>query len=141
MQRGNQYKKVMLVLGSRPEALKNCPLVNGLKTRSGIKTMVCVTARHHQILDQILENFGVIPDYDLNIRIDKLYSMSQRISSMELKRCWRRKKPMWFSSRTFFNCFCDHLGMFFLEIPGGYLEAGLSIYNIVNTKNKLTQRK
>ena len=64
-------KKVMLVFGTRPEAIKICPLVNELKTRKGIQTVVCVTAQHRQMLDQVLETFGVIPDYDLNIMKDR----------------------------------------------------------------------
>ena len=64
-------KKVMLVFGTRPEAIKMCPLVNELKKRSGIKTVVCVTAQHSQMLDQVLETFNVVPDYDLDIMKDR----------------------------------------------------------------------
>ena len=60
-------KKVMLVFGTRPEAIKICPLVNELKTRKGLRTVVCVTGQHRQMLDQVLETFGVVPDYDLSI--------------------------------------------------------------------------
>ena len=60
-------KKVMLVFGTRPEAIKMCPLVNELKGRSGIQTVVCVTGQHRQMLDQVLEAFAVKPDYDLSI--------------------------------------------------------------------------
>jgi UDP-N-acetylglucosamine 2-epimerase (non-hydrolysing) len=63
-------KKVMLVFGTRPEAIKMCPLVLELKKRKSIETVVCVTAQHRQMLDQVLETFGVIPDYDLNIMKD-----------------------------------------------------------------------
>ena len=64
-------KKVMLVFGTRPEAIKICPLVNELKKRPSIQTVVCVTAQHRQMLDQVLETFGVVPDYDLNIMKDR----------------------------------------------------------------------
>ena len=64
-------KKIMLVFGTRPEAIKMCPLVNELKKRSGLQTVVCVTAQHRQMLDQVLSTFGVVPDYDLNIMKDK----------------------------------------------------------------------
>ena len=64
-------KKVMLVFGTRPEAIKMCPLVNELKTRKGIETVVCVTGQHRQMLDQVLETFEVVPDYDLSIMKDK----------------------------------------------------------------------
>ena len=57
-------KTVMLVFGTRPEAIKMCPLVNELKTRKGIKTVVCVTGQHRQMLDQVLDVFNVVPDYD-----------------------------------------------------------------------------
>ena len=57
-------KKVMLVFGTRPEAIKMCPLVNELKTRKNIETIVCVTGQHRQMLDQVLKTFNVVPDYD-----------------------------------------------------------------------------
>ena len=64
-------KKIMLVFGTRPEAIKMCPLVNELKTRECIKTVVCVTGQHRQMLDQVLDVFNVVPDYDLSIMKDK----------------------------------------------------------------------
>ena len=64
-------KKIMLVFGTRPEAIKMCPLVLELKKRESIQTIVCVTAQHRQMLDQVLDTFGVIPDYDLNIMKDR----------------------------------------------------------------------
>ena len=64
-------KKVMLVFGTRPEAIKMCPLVNELKTRPSVETVVCVTGQHRQMLDQVLDTFGVVPDYDLSIMKDK----------------------------------------------------------------------
>ena len=64
-------KKIMLVFGTRPEAIKMCPLVNELKTRAELDTKVCVTGQHRQMLDQVLEAFHVTPDYDLSIMKDK----------------------------------------------------------------------
>ena len=55
-------KKIMLVFGTRPEAIKMCPLVNELKTRRDVETIVCVTGQHRQMLDQVLEAFHVVPD-------------------------------------------------------------------------------
>ena len=66
-----QMKKVMLVFGTRPEAIKMCPLVNELKTRKELETVVCVTGQHRQMLDQVLEAFQVEPDYDLSIMKEK----------------------------------------------------------------------
>ena len=64
-------KKVMVVFGTRPEAIKMCPLVNELKSRDKLKTVVCVTGQHRQMLDQVLEAFDVEPDYDLSIMKEK----------------------------------------------------------------------
>ena len=60
-------KKIMLVFGTRPEAIKMCPLVNELKSRNRFKVVVCVTGQHREMLDQVLETFQVQPDYDLSI--------------------------------------------------------------------------
>lgn len=60
-------RKVMCVFGTRPEAIKICPLVNEMKKREGLEVVVCVTAQHRQMLDQVLTTFGVVPDYDLNM--------------------------------------------------------------------------
>ena len=60
-------KTVMLVFGTRPEAIKMCPLVRELRSRDGIRTVVCVTGQHRQMLDQVLEAFDVVPDYDLSV--------------------------------------------------------------------------
>ena len=64
-------KKVMTVFGTRPEAIKICPLVLEMKKRSSLDVIVCVTAQHRQMLDQVLTTFGVVPDYDLNIMKDR----------------------------------------------------------------------
>ena len=60
-------KKVMLVFGTRPEAIKMCPLVNELKQHNTIETVVCVTGQHKEMLEQVLDVFQVTPDYDLGI--------------------------------------------------------------------------
>ena len=60
----------MVVFGTRPKAIKMCPLVNELKTRKGIRTVVCVSGQHRQMLDSVLEIFHVKPDYDLSVMLD-----------------------------------------------------------------------
>ena len=60
-------KKIMLVFGTRPEAIKMCPLVRELKTRPDVQTLVCVTGQHRAMLQQVLDAFEVVPDYDLAI--------------------------------------------------------------------------
>ena len=64
-------KRVMLVFGTRPEAIKMCPLVNELKGRNQMQTCVLVTGQHRQMLDQVLDAFHVIPDYDLDVMKEK----------------------------------------------------------------------
>ena len=60
-------KKIMLVFGTRPEAIKMCPLVNELKSRRELETVVCVTGQHREMLDAVLKAFSVTPDYDLSV--------------------------------------------------------------------------
>ena len=62
---------IMVIFGTRPEAIKMCPLVIELKGRKNINTIICVTGQHRQMLDQVLEAFNVIPDYDLSIMKSK----------------------------------------------------------------------
>ena len=64
-------KKIMLVFGTRPEAIKMCPLVKELKNRKTIQPVVCVTGQHREMLHQVLTAFNIIPDYDLQIMKDK----------------------------------------------------------------------
>ena len=73
-------KKIVIVFGTRPEAIKMCPLVLELKKRKAIQTIVCVTAQHRQMLDQVLTIFGVTPDYDLDI-MTKGCGIAVRISN------------------------------------------------------------
>lgn len=87
-------KKVMLVFGTRPEAIKMCPLVNELKSRKNIITKVCVTGQHRQMLDQVLEIFNVVPDYDLSIMKDKqtLFDITTNILN-KIKEVLEIEKP------------------------------------------------
>ena len=87
-------KKVMLVFGTRPEAIKMCPLVNELKSRKNIVTKVCVTGQHRQMLDQVLEIFNVVPDYDLSIMKDKqtLFDITTNILN-KIKEVLEIEKP------------------------------------------------
>jgi UDP-N-acetylglucosamine 2-epimerase (non-hydrolysing) len=64
-------KIVMVVFGTRPEAIKMCPLVKELKTRESLNTVVCVTGQHRQMLNQVLDAFHIVPDYNLSIMKDK----------------------------------------------------------------------
>lgn len=125
-------KKVMLVFGTRPEAIKMCPLVNELKTRENIKTIVCVTGQHRQMLDQVLEVFQVIPDYDLSIMKDKqtLFDITDNILN-NIKVILEDVKPdVVLVHGDTSTTFVTALACFYLQIPVGHVEAGLRTYNI-----------
>lgn len=125
-------KKVMLVFGTRPEAIKMCPLVNELKTRKGIKTVVCVTGQHRQMLDQVLDTFGVVPDFDLSIMKDKqtLFDITTSIL-VKIKAVLEEVKPdVVLVHGDTSTTFVTALACFYLQIPVGHVEAGLRTYNI-----------
>lgn len=125
-------KKVMLVFGTRPEAIKMCPLVNELKTREKIITKVCVTGQHRQMLDQVLEAFDVEPDYDLSIMKDKqtLFDITTNILN-KIKEVLDIEKPdVVLVHGDTSTTFVTALACFYLQIPIGHVEAGLRTYNI-----------
>ena len=124
-------KKIMLVFGTRPEAIKMCPLVNELKTR-GVKTVVCVTGQHRQMLDQVLETFNVVPDYDLSIMKDKqtLFDISINILSGIREVLEEEHPDVVLVHGDTSTTFVTALACFYLQIPVGHVEAGLRTYNI-----------
>ena len=125
-------KTVMLVFGTRPEAIKMCPLVNELKTRQEIKTVVCVTGQHRQMLDQVLEVFNVVPDYDLSIMKEKqtLFDITTNILN-RIKTVLEETKPdVVLVHGDTSTTFVTALACFYLQIPVGHVEAGLRTYNI-----------
>lgn len=125
-------KKVMLVFGTRPEAIKMCPLVNELKTRKNIKTIVCVSGQHRQMLDQVLEAFNVQPDYDLSIMKEKQTLFDVTINILEkIKAVLEEVKPdvvLVHGDTT--TTFTTALACFYMQVPVGHVEAGLRTYNI-----------
>lgn len=125
-------KKVMLVFGTRPEAIKMCPLVNELKSRKNIVTKVCVTGQHRQMLDQVLEIFRVEPDYDLSIMRDKqtLFDITTNIL-IRIREVLEIEKPdVVLVHGDTSTTFVTALACFYLQIPVGHVEAGLRTYNI-----------
>ncbi|MBQ8583918.1 MAG: UDP-N-acetylglucosamine 2-epimerase (non-hydrolyzing) [Clostridia bacterium] len=125
-------KTVMLVFGTRPEAIKMCPLVNELKARKNINTVVCVTGQHRQMLDQVLGAFGVVPDYDLSIMKDKqtLFDITTNILG-GIKTVLEEVKPdVVLVHGDTSTTFVTALACFYLQIPVGHVEAGLRTYNI-----------
>lgn len=125
-------KKIMLVFGTRPEAIKMCPLVNELKKRPSVETIVCVTGQHRQMLDQVLEAFKVVPDYDLSIMKDRqtLFDVTTNILN-KIKSVLEEVKPdVVLVHGDTSTTFVTALACFYMQIPVGHVEAGLRTYNI-----------
>ena len=125
-------KKVMLVFGTRPEAIKMCPLVNELKGRSFFEVKVCVTGQHRQMLNQVLDVFKVVPDYDLSIMKEKqtLFDVTTNILN-GIKDVLEVEKPdVVLVHGDTSTTFTTALACFYLNIPVGHIEAGLRTYNI-----------
>lgn len=125
-------KKVMLVFGTRPEAIKMCPLVNELKKRKNIQAVVCVTGQHRQMLDQVLKTFQVVPAYDFSIMKEKqsLFDITTNILN-KIKRALETEKPdIVLVHGDTSTTFATALACFYLQIPVGHVEAGLRTYNI-----------
>lgn len=130
--KNNCIKTVLVVFGTRPEAIKMCPLVNELKKRKSIKTLVAVTGQHRSMLDQVLKAFNIVPDFDLSIMKSKQTLFDITISVLNgMKSILEIVKPSLVlvhgdTSTTFSTA----LAAFYLQIPVGHVEAGLRTYNI-----------
>ena len=125
-------KKVMLVFGTRPEAIKMCPLVNELKNRKDIRTIVCVTGQHKEMLDQVLNAFNVTPDYNLSImkKNQTLFDVTNSILN-KIKEVLEKEQPnVVLVHGDTSTTFATALSCFYLQIPVGHVEAGLRTYNI-----------
>jgi len=125
-------KKIMLVFGTRPEAIKMCPLVNELKSRKNIQTIVCVTGQHRQMLDQVLDAFSVVPNYDLSIMKQKqtLFDITTNILE-KIKEVLEKERPdVVLVHGDTSTTFVTALACFYLQIPVGHVEAGLRTYNV-----------
>jgi UDP-N-acetylglucosamine 2-epimerase (non-hydrolysing) len=125
-------KKVMLVFGTRPEAIKMCPLVHELKKRSTIQTVVCVTGQHGKMMGRVLETFQVVPDYDLSILKagQTLFDITSSILE-NIKPVLEREKPdICLVHGDTSTTFVTALACYYLQIPVGHVEAGLRTYDI-----------
>ncbi len=125
-------KKVMLVFGTRPEAIKMCPLVNELKKRPEVQTVVCVTGQHREMLDAVLHAFNVVPDYDLAIMKDRQTLFDITVNILErIRAVLEEVKPdVVLVHGDTSTTFVTALACFYLQIPVGHVEAGLRTYNI-----------
>ncbi len=125
-------KKVMLVFGTRPEAIKMCPVVNELKSRKELQTLVCVTGQHRQMLDQVLSAFHVVPDYDLSIMKQRQTLFDVTCNILEgMKQVLEAERPdVVLVHGDTSTTFATALACFYLQIPVGHVEAGLRTYDI-----------
>lgn len=125
-------KKIMLVFGTRPEAIKMCPLVKELKKRPDFETIVAITGQHRQMLYQVLNCFEVVPDYNLDIMKDKqsLFDITIRILT-GMKELFEKIKPnLVLVHGDTSTAFATALAAFYMNIPYGHVEAGLRTYDI-----------
>jgi UDP-N-acetylglucosamine 2-epimerase (non-hydrolysing) len=126
-------KKIMLVFGTRPEAIKMCPLVNVLKKRSNdFNVVVTVTGQHREMLQQVLDVFGVVPDHNLDIMQSNqtLFDVTCNVLT-RLKSVLEIENPdivLVHGDTT--TSFAAALACFYMQIPVGHVEAGLRTYNI-----------
>ncbi len=125
-------KTIMLVFGTRPEAIKMCPLVNELKTRDNIRTVVCVTGQHRQMLDMVLDTFNVVPDYDLSIMKagQTLFDITTNILNRIRDVLDEVKPDVVLVHGDTSTTFVTALACFYKQIAIGHVEAGLRTYNI-----------
>ncbi len=127
-------KKIMLIFGTRPEAIKMCPLVHKLEKRPGFETVVCVTGQHRQMLDQILECFHIRPKYDLCIMQERqtLFDVTINILTRirDILDCEKPDAVLVHGDTT--TAFVTALACFYLQIPVGHVEAGLRTYNLAS---------
>ena len=122
----------MLVFGTRPEAIKMCPVVKELQSRKDFQTVVCVTGQHRQMLDQVLEHFNIAPDYDLSVMKDKQTLFDVTIDVLTcFKEVLEQEKPdIVLVHGDTSTTFVSSLACFYLQIPVGHVEAGLRTYNV-----------
>lgn len=128
----SDIKTVMVVFGTRPEAIKMCPLVNELKSRNGINTIVAVTGQHREMLDQVLNTFGVIPDYDLSImqKNQTLFDITVKVLEGMKKIIEECKPDIILVHGDTSTSFSTALAAYYLGVKVGHVEAGLRTYNI-----------
>lgn len=125
-------KKIVVVFGTRPEAIKMCPLVIALKNSKNIRTVVCVTGQHKELLNSVLEDFQIIPDYNLNVMKanQSLFDITINIL-VEIKTVLQKELPdliLVHGDTT--TAFVVSLASFYMQIPIGHIEAGLRTYNL-----------
>lgn len=127
----NNKIRVMSVFGTRPEAIKMAPLVKELEKNDDIQSIVCVTAQHREMLDQVLEIFEITPDYDLDIMKQRqsLTGITTRVLGGIEEVLEQAKPDMVLVHGDTTTTFVSALAAFYQKIPVGHVEAGLRTYN------------
>ena len=125
-------KKIMLVFGTRPEAIKMCPLVNELRRRKGIQAIVCATGQHRQMLEQVLDAFGVAPDYDLSIMRERqtLFDITANVLN-GIRPVLEEARPdavLVHGDTT--TSLAAAMACFYMRLPVGHVEAGLRTHDL-----------
>ena len=125
-------KKIMLVFGTRPEAIKMCPLVKELERRKMFKVTLCVTGQHREMLKQVLDVFNLTPDYDLDImkKSQTLFNITSDII-VKMEEVLKKEQPdLVLVHGDTSTTFATALAAYYMQIPVGHVEAGLRTYNI-----------
>jgi len=123
----NSIKKILFVFGTRPEAIKLAPVINAARASKRLKVSICVTGQHRELLDQVLNVFNIIPDYDLDIMVSNqslFYSTSQILISLE-KVIKKESPDLILVQGDTTTTFVASLSAFYLGIKIGHIEAGL----------------
>lgn len=125
-------RKILVVFGTRPEAIKMCPLVKELKSRDYVETVVCVSGQHRQMLDQVLDCFSIVPEYDLSVMKEKqtLFDITLGILSSMQELLEKIKPDVVLVHGDTTTTFVTALACFYMQIPVGHVEAGLRTYDI-----------
>lgn len=125
-------KKILVVFGTRPEAIKMAPLVKSLKAESGFKIVIAVTAQHREMLDQVLTLFEITPDYDMDVMEvgQDLYGITSTILLRMRKILADEKPDLVLVHGDTATTFAASLGAFYSRIPVGHVEAGLRTRNL-----------
>ncbi len=124
-------KKIMVVFGTRPDAIKMCPLVRELQGRERLETVVCVSGQHREMLDSVLEAFSLVPDYDLSVMRpgQTLFDLTERVMEGVRELLQREKPDLLLVHGDTTTALGAALAGFYMKIPVGHVEAGLRTYN------------
>lgn len=124
----------MLVFGTRPEAIKMCPLVIELRKRKNVHVSVCVTGQHREMLASVLDFFGIVPDYDLDIMSQgqTLFDITEKVMRGMRSVLEKEKCDILLVHGDTTTAFAAALAAFYMRVPVGHVEAGLRTYDITS---------